>query len=81
MSIGTGVLAIKHWFLRMVWLYSYDADEYSRVKLPTGEVFYALYCSRHWEREYFYNGKSGTLEQMRKYVTDTVYYEMYYWGK
>jgi len=83
MSPGIGARVIN-WFKFIRWLYSRDGDDFVKVTLVTGETFYMhheINCHGVWNTSFFCNGKSGNIWEMRKYVTDPVYFEMSYWRK
>lgn len=72
------------WFKLIYWVYSREGDEFLQVRLTSGETFYVhheLDCHGEWNTGFFCNGKSGNIWEIKKYVTDTVYFEMHHWRK
>jgi hypothetical protein len=70
-----------YWKLKLLlWIYSGEDEEYCKVTLSTGEVFYKRPIQYHrltWDTQYFFEGKSGSLIEIQPHVTDSVYREMF----
>lgn len=67
------------WVKWVIWLYAYDEDEYRRVELTDGKVFYVreiLIDHCYIELDYFYEGHDGNLSAIRPHVPNSVYVHM-----